>query len=279
MSLSTLAQSTPRTAEVRSIGRAAVRSTCALCSSRRWCWGGGRERVEESWFADLEFSKRKIKRGETLYRMGTRFDNLYAIRSGFFKTSVLLEDGRDQVTAFKMQGELLGLDGIGEDEYMSDAIALEDSEVCVIAYDKVVRQWRSAPELAAELNRLLSREIAQDQNVMALLGTMQAQERVTVFLLNLAQRFKARGYSATAFVLRMTREEIGSYLGLKLETVSRIFSRLQAQGLIEITQNRNVVLRDLDKLRACIPPALAAKQSVRQVPAPQRPGIYALAAA
>jgi CRP/FNR family transcriptional regulator, anaerobic regulatory protein len=140
-------------------------------------------------------------------------------------------------------------------------------------------QWRTAPELARELNRLLSREIAQEQGVMALLGTMQAQERVTVFLLNLAQRFKARGYSATEFVLRMTREEIGSYLGLKLETVSRIFSRLQAQGLIEIAQNRNVLLRDVPALRTGVTSAPAAKPSARRIPTPQRSNAYALAAA
>jgi CRP/FNR family transcriptional regulator, anaerobic regulatory protein len=219
-----------------------VRSNCALCWSRRLCWTGGGEWEEDGWYADLEFTKRKIKRGETLYRMGARFDHLYAIRSGFFKARVLLEDGRDRVSAFKMPGELLGLDGIGADEYMSDAIALEDSEVCVVPYGKVVRLGRAAPHFAAELNRLLSREIAQDQGVMALLGSMQAQERVIEFLLDLARRFKARGYSAKEFVLRMTREEIGSYLGLKLETVSR--------SLIELERNRNVRLRDANRLRA-----------------------------
>ncbi len=258
--MSVAAQSVQRIAEIRPFSRSA-NGNCAVCASRRLCWAGSHEGGEDGWYGGLEFAKRKIKRGETLFRMGTRFDNLYAIRSGFFKTTVLLEDGRDQVTAFKMQGELLGLDGIGEDQYMSDAVALEDSEVCVIPYEKVIRLWRSAPELAAELNRLLSREIVQDQSVMALLGAMQAQERVCVFLLNLAQRFKARGYSGTEFMLRMTREEIGSYLGLKLETVSRIFSRLQAQGLIEIEQNRNVVLSDIDQLRANMSAAAMAAPS------------------
>jgi CRP/FNR family transcriptional regulator, anaerobic regulatory protein len=265
-------QDKPRSAQVHvfaSVGQANAarsgQSSCALCSSRDVCWSGA---GEASWQNELEFTKRKLKRGETLYRMGAHFDNLYAIRSGFFKTTVLLEDGRDQVTAFKMQGELLGLDGIGEDEYMSDAVALEDSEVCVIAYDKLALLWRGAPQLAAELNRLLSREIVQDQGVMALLGAMQAQERVSTFLLDLARRFKARGYSATEFMLRMTREDIGSYLGLKLETVSRIFSRLQTQGLIAIEQNRNVVLRDVAGLRASVAPAqsLAARRSVAHYP-------------
>jgi CRP/FNR family transcriptional regulator len=144
---------------------------------------------------------------------------------------------------------------------------------------------RDAPVLANELNRLLSREITQEQAMMALLGNMQAQERVRVFLLSLAQRFEARGYSATQFMLRMTREEIGSYLGLKLETVSRVFSRLQAQGLIEIEQNRNVRLRDVNALRAQANPPysphspLARNSGARRVVPIRRPATPAQALA
>jgi CRP/FNR family transcriptional regulator, anaerobic regulatory protein len=236
----------PSNASVSSIGGAA-RASCALCSSRGVCWSGGKEEPN-SWYAGLAFTKRRVKRGATLYRMGDSFENLYAIRSGFFKTAVLMEDGRDQVTGFKMIGELLGLDGIGSDQHMSDAVALEDSEVCVIPYERILRLGTDKPMLARELNRMLSREIVHDQGVMALLGTMQAEERVITFLLNLAQRLKARGYSATQFILRMTREEIGSYLGLKLETVSRVFSRLQSLELIKLEQNRSVLLHDLEAL-------------------------------
>lgn len=247
MPLSVVASSKALNAAVR----AAKPASCAVCASRALCWSS-KAQFDDSWHGKLEFGKRKVKRGAALFRMGDGFDNLYAIRSGAFKSSVLLEDGREQVTGFKMVGELLGLDGIGADEYMSDAVALEDSEVCIIPYARMVGLWREAPSLAAEMNRMLSREIAHDQGVMALLGTMQAEERVIVFLLNLAQRYQARGYATNEFVLRMTREEIGSYLGLKLETVSRVFSRMQALGLIELEHNRMVRLVDPKKLRARI---------------------------
>ena len=274
MSLSIVASVAARKAAIH----AAPSSSCALCASRRLCWSSD-VHADDSWHAQLEFGKRKIKRGSSLFRMGDAFDNLYAIRSGAFKSSVLLEDGREQVTGFKLVGELLGLDGIGTDEYMSDTVALEDAEVCVIPYARMVALWRDAPALACEMNRMLSREIAHDQSVMALLGTMQAEERVIVFLLNLAQRYEARGYAPNEFMLRMTREEIGSYLGLTLETVSRVFSRLQALALIELEHNRMVRLLDGPKLRARISTAVGVESRIARTARAQQATIPAIAAA
>jgi CRP/FNR family transcriptional regulator len=273
MSFSIVASTAARTAVIGS----AKPGNCALCASRQLCWSSETQ-CDDSWQAKLEFSKRKVKRGAALFRMGDSFDNLYAIRSGAFKSSVLLEDGREQVTGFKMVGELLGLDGIDTDEHMSDAVALEDSEVCVIPYARVIGLGREAPALANEINRTLSREIVHDQSVMALLGTMQAEERVIVFLLSLAQRYEARGYATNEFVLRMTREEIGSYLGLKLETVSRAFSRLQSLGLLALEHNRSVRLLKPAELRARIHPSTAFKVRIRRpapVPHPSFPAVAA----
>jgi CRP/FNR family transcriptional regulator len=147
-----------------------------------------------------------------------------------------------------MAGELLGLDGIGSDEHMCDAIALEDSQVCVIPYDRLEDVSRDVEELRRQFHRIMSREIVRDHGVMMLLGSMRAEERVAAFLLNLARRLRARGYSGASFVLRMTREEIGSFLGLKLETVSRTFSRFQDAGLLEVKQ-RQIKLLDAEKLK------------------------------
>ncbi len=237
---------------------------CASCATRGLCWSADVEGA--NWVGALSFTRRRVKRGDALYRMGEEFEFLYAIRSGFFKTRVLLEDGRDHVTGFRMIGELLGFDGIGAQRHASDAIALEDSEVCAIDYERVLAMAHSKPQLARELQRLMSQEIVREQGVMALLGTMQADERVAAFLLSLSARMKARGYSPTCFVLRMTREEIGSYLGLKLETVSRVLGRLQGTGLVRIEHNKEVTLLDLTRLRGMVGELPPTGQEPRAAP-------------
>jgi CRP/FNR family transcriptional regulator len=197
---------------------------------------------------ELVYTRRRVKRGESLYQAGDVFKSLYAVRSGFFKSCVLLEDGRDQVTAFHMPGELIGMDGIGSDRHNNNVVALEDSEVCIIVFSSLERASMEVPALQRQFHKVMSRELVRDQGVMMLLGTMRAEERLASFLLNLSQRFMARGYSQTEFNLRMTREEIGSYLGLKLETVSRIFSRFHEEGLIAV-QQKNVRILDVAKLK------------------------------
>jgi CRP/FNR family transcriptional regulator len=177
-----------------------------------------------------------------LFRSGDAFQSLYAVRTGFFKTCVTAEDGRDQVTGFQMAGELLGLDGISNDRHSVDAVALEDSQVCVIPYNDLETLSREFTNLQHQFHRIMSREIVRDHGVMLLLGSMRAEERLAAFLLNLTQRLQARGFSASSMILRMTREEIGSYLGLKLETVSRTFSKFQDEGLLEVKQRQISIL-------------------------------------
>ncbi len=190
-----------------------------------------------------------IKKGTSIYRAGEPFDALYAVRAGFFKTTVLLEDGRDQVTGFYMGGELLGMDGIGTEKHTCDAVALEDSEVCIIPFRRLEELSREMHNLQHHFHKVMSREIVRDHGVMMLLGSMRAEERLAAFLVNLSQRFLARGYSPSEFYLRMTREEIGSYLGLKLETVSRVFSRFQDEGMLSV-QQKHVRIIDIPRLRA-----------------------------
>ena len=165
-----------------------------------------------------------------------RSTRIYAVRTGFFKTCVSSEDGRDQVTGFQMAGELLGLDGIGTERHTCDAVALEDSQVCVIPYQELEHLSREFSDLQRQFHKIMSREIVRDHGVMLLLGSMRAEERLAAFLVNLTQRLKTRGFSPSSLILRMTREEIGSYLGLKLETVSRTFSKFQDDGLLEVKQ-------------------------------------------
>jgi CRP/FNR family transcriptional regulator len=190
-------------------------------------------------------------RGDSLYRNGEKFSALYAIRTGFFKTSVAAEDGRDQVTGFQMAGEVIGLDGIVSDHHTCDAIALEDAEVCVMNFDRLEDLSREINALQRHVHKIMSREIVRENGVMLLLGSMRADERLAAFLLNLVQRLHTRGFSQSELVLRMTREEIGSYLGLKLETVSRTFSKFVEEGIVEVKQ-RHVRILNPDALKLIV---------------------------
>ncbi len=180
--------------------------------------------------------RRRIKQGELLFSNGETFTSLYAIRTGFFKTCVTSADGREQVTGFQMAGEIIGMDGIVSDHHNCNAVALEDAEVCVMPFANVEDLSRELPSLQRHVHKIMSREIVRENGVMMLLGNMRAEERLAAFLLNLVQRLHARGLSQSELVLRMTREEIGSYLGLKLETVSRAFSKFSEDGIIEVKQ-------------------------------------------
>ncbi|MEK8050696.1 fumarate/nitrate reduction transcriptional regulator Fnr [Ideonella sp. DXS22W] len=229
----------------------AFKVACSSCNLRELCLPVGLTRENLDRLDTLVATRRTVERGDTLFRAGDEFQSLYAVRTGFFKTCVSSEDGRDQVTGFQMAGELLGLDGISTDNHTCDAVALEDSQVCVIPYRQLEDLSREFNELQHQFHKIMSREIVRDHGVMLLLGSMRAEERLAAFLLNLTQRLKARGFSASALILRMTREEIGSYLGLKLETVSRTFSKFQDDGILEVKQ-RQIRIIDQDKLHSLV---------------------------
>ena len=206
---------------------------------------------------DLVATRRHVKRGDTLFRSGDKFSSLYAIRTGFFKTCVATEDGRDQVTGFQMAGEVIGLDGIVSDNHSCDAVALEDAEVCVMPYDRIEDLSREVHGLQRHVHKIMSREIVREHGVMLLLGSMRAEERLAAFLLNLVQRLHARGFSQSELILRMSREEIGSFLGMKIETVSRTFSKFADEGIVEVKQRHvrimnTQALKDIVNPQACV---------------------------
>ncbi len=205
----------------------------------------------------LVATRRKLKRGDTLFHNGERFTALYAIRTGFFKTAITTEDGRDQVTGFQMAGEIIGLDGIVNDQHTCDAVALEDAEVCEMPFERIEELSREVNALQRHVHKIMSREIVREHGVMLLLGSMRAEERLAAFLLNLVQRLHARGFSQLELVLRMTREEIGSYLGLKLETVSRTFSKFAEDGIVEVKQ-RHIRILDTEALKRIVNPQVCS---------------------
>jgi len=212
---------------------------CSSCNLREICLPVGLTRAElEHVDNRLVAIRRKVVRGETLFRAGDRADSLFAVWTGFFKTVITSNQGRDQVTGFQTSGELIGLGGIDAGRHEVDAIALEDSQVCVIPFAELEALEREVPSLQTQFHKMMSREIANDHSVMLLLGSMHAEERVAAFLLNLVHRLQARGFSASSVLLRMSREEIGNFLGLKLETVSRTFSKFQASGLLFVRQRQ-----------------------------------------
>ncbi len=221
-----------------------IKVACSHCNLRELCMPVGLNQAELRRIDELVANRRSIKRGAMLIRNGETFTSLFAVRTGFFKTSLTTEDGRDQVTGFQMAGEIIGLDGIVNEQHTCDATALEDAEVCVMPFDRIEDLSREVGALQKHVHRIMSREIVREHGVMLLLGGMRAEERLAAFLLNLVQRLQARGFSSQELILRMTREEIGSYLGMKLETVSRTFSRFAEEGLIEVKQRHIHILDD-----------------------------------
>jgi CRP/FNR family transcriptional regulator len=237
------------------MNKESIKVACSNCNLRELCMPMGLSEQELLRVDELVAVRRTVKRGAALFHNGEKFTSLYAIRTGFFKTTVNTEDGRDQVTGFQMAGEIIGLDGIVNELHTCDAIALEDAEVCVLPFDRIEEISREITSLQRHVHKIMSREIVREHGVMLLLGSMRAEERLAAFLLNLVQRLQARGFSKSELILRMTREEIGSYLGMKLETVSRTFSKFADDGMVEVKQ-RHIHICDADALKRIVNPQI-----------------------
>lgn len=226
----------------------ALKTVCSQCSLRELCLPMGLSNQDLVHLDAAIDRRQRVLAGQHLYRVHDRFEVLYAVRNGFFKTYEINNDGHEQVNGFHMTGEIMGLDAISADNHTCNAIALEDCEVCIIPFHRLEQMLADIPSLMRQFHRMMSREIAADHGMMMLLGGMTAEEKLAAFLFNLSQRLGARGLSPTVFRLSMSREEIGNYLGLKLETVSRTFSKLQDEGLLRVDR-RNLTLSDLAGLQ------------------------------
>jgi CRP/FNR family transcriptional regulator len=241
-------------------GHAAAKTTqphCSHCHLRAWCLPAELDNSDADCMDSLIFGRRRIKTGERLYREGESFKYLYEVRSGNLKSSLRAANGRERVSAFHMAGELIGLDGLAEGQHASTSTALEDTEVCAVSYEFLTELAESNAQLQRTLMELLSREIVRELRLKALLGSTSAEERVATFLLHLSHSLAVRGYAPNDFHLRMSRTDIGSYLGLSLETVCRTFSALQKMGLLEVDQ-RHIRITNPDGLK-CIADVNAAR--------------------
>jgi CRP/FNR family transcriptional regulator, anaerobic regulatory protein len=226
-------------------------AACSACCVQGVCLPCNLNGSELSRFGEIATAKRRVPRGASLYHNGDRFESLYAVRSGAFKTVGVSREGTEKITGFHLPGELIGLDAINGGHHGYGAVALEDSEVCIIPFAQLEQMALGVPALQHQLLRLLSGDISRDHGLMLLLGSMTAEQRLAAFLLSLSRRHQRLGYAGDRFMLRMTREEIGNYLGLTLETVSRLLSRFQREELIAVHQ-RDIELRNSDRLREMV---------------------------
>ena len=192
---------------------------------------------------------RPMKKGDFLFRQGDTFASVYAVRSGSLKTFSVTDCGQEQITGFHLPSEFVGLSGMDTELYPVSAIALETTSICEIPFDRLDELSASLPQLRRQLMRIMSREIRDDQQMMMLLSKKNADERIATFLVNLSARFRARGYSPQQFRLAMSRNEIGNYLGLAVETVSRVFTRFQQNGLL-IAEGKEINLINLIEICA-----------------------------
>ena len=231
-----------------------VKIACTNCNLRELCLPKGLSSEEMDKIESMFSGHRRVKRNNMLISHGEIFSNLYIIRTGFFKIVAGSDGAQNQVTGFQTAGEIMGLDGIVNDQHTCDAIALEDSDVCTLPFNRIEKFAHEVKGLERHVYKILSQEIVRQNDVLFLLGSMDSTQRVASFLLNLIQRMHKRGLSKSELILRMSRIEIGSYLGMKFETVSRVFSKLNDQGIVDIN-NRHIHILDLDALRLIVQPA------------------------
>lgn len=220
---------------------------CSSCMLNEVCLPLGMPRYEMERLDELVKERIRIPKGSVLYKPEDSVEGIYGLRSGSLKTQLEDAKGHIHITGFFLPGEILGMDSLHDDVHRSHAIALEDSEVCVISLDDMDRLSKHLPILQQQFRRLMSKEINRAHHLMLTLAGLRSEQRLAAFLLNLSQRLSLLGYSPYEFILRMSREEIGNFLGLTLETISRLFSRFAREGLLKISQ-REVHLLDLNGL-------------------------------
>ncbi|AJP60191.2 Crp/Fnr family transcriptional regulator (plasmid) [Pandoraea vervacti] len=221
---------------------------CSPCLLRDLCLPQKLPEEVARRLAALVRVRRTLRRSEVLFRPGDPLEHLYAVHAGTFKTVIMHPDGREQVADYLLPGELLGLSGIADGRHVSEAVALEDSQVCAVQYAELETVCGQVPILRHQLHRLIAGGIVREQKQVLRLGSTRGEARLASFLLDVSTRLAARGFSPQSFFLHLTRGEIGSFLGLKLETVSRMLSRMQAQNALRVRQ-REITILDAQRLR------------------------------
>lgn len=221
---------------------------CSTCMLSEICLPLGMPPNEVAQLDELVQERIRIPKGRALFQLGDKTEAVYGLRFGSLKTQLEDASGHMQITGFLLPGEIAGLDGLLDNMHVCQAIALEDSEVCVIPLNELDALGQKLPALQPQFRRLMSKEINRSHRLAMALGALRSEQRLAAFLVNLSQRLAILGYSPVEFILRMSREEIGNYLGLTLETISRLFSRFAREGLIRV-QQREVHILDMRTLQ------------------------------
>ncbi len=225
-----------------------LKVSCAKCSLSALCLPHGLTDDEMDHLERVVIHKPTVQAGEALYFAGDEYRGLCAVRSGSFKTVLTTPDGAEQITGFYLPGELLGLDGLGNDRYRCSAIALETSSVCEIRKEDFKAMCRQVPNLQTQILHLMGDKFSQDQERLLALGQLKGEERIATFLLSMGTRLKTRGFSSTRFNLTMARHDLANYLGLAVETLSRMLSHLQEDGVIAVNR-RSIEILDEARIR------------------------------
>lgn len=225
------------------------RVSCGNCRLASLCLPISLELNELDRVDDVILRRKPLQKGDYLYRAGDAFAAIYAVRSGCLKTVHLTEEGEGQITGFYLPGEMLGMDGLDANYHTNSAIALETTAVCEIPFNKLETLSRQIPSLQRHVFQLMSREITQDQQLITLLSKGSAEQRIAALLLSLSARHQNQQLAANSFTLPMSRTDIGNYLGLTIETVSRVFSRLKKSQIIQ-PEGRLLTLLSIDGLKA-----------------------------
>ncbi len=228
-----------------------IKVACRNCSLSTLCLPLGLNPEDVDRLDSIVKRNRPLQRGDHLFRSGEHFRQLYIVKTGVVKTYTQSSDGDEQVVGFHLPGEILGLDAIQDSAHGCSAKALETTAVCELPFGRLEELSASIPSLQHQMFRLLSKEISEEAEMMSLLSKSTAEERLASFLISLSERFKRRGFSASDFFLSMSRQEIGSYLGLALETVSRLFTRFQEDGVLKV-ERKHVQIIDADRLRSMV---------------------------
>lgn len=226
---------------------ASLRRGCAFCSLQQLCLPAGINAQELQRLDEIVRRSRPVERGERLYRLGDPLTAVYVARDGAFKTISISEEGEEQVLGFHLPGELIGLDALGAGAHRCEAVALATSNVCEVPFNQLASVAAQLPSLQQQLLRVIGKSVDRDQDHLGMLVRRQAGERIALFLHGLSERYRNIGHSPTQFKLPMSREDIARYLGLALETVSRGFTRLQEDGVIEVV-GRRIDIRDIAEL-------------------------------
>lgn len=228
-----------------------LKVSCASCTLRELCIPQGMSEEELKLIDTVIERKKPVHKNDYLFRAGDTNRSIYAVLSGSVKTLVDNPNGEEQIVGFHLPGELLGMDGFSGDAHTCSAVALETSSVCEFPLESLDEVCHVVPSIQYAMRRIMGREVTKDHAMLLLLGRMSAEEKLASFLISLSKRMAQRHWKPTEFNLTMPRQDIANYLGLAVETVSRLFAHLQDEKIIEVDRRR-VNISDMDRLKAIV---------------------------